>query len=1078
MNKIVSVMVILIMVISSLAIISENNVIYNSNYNSPLTITSGIATFNESHLLRGFNFTVILDDTTTSTTSRLSEISSGYNSYINLSFTTTLNNSYTYTVSNYSHSQVNIASGTFTPAANIYFYFTYKPVNTYNITFDSKGIAKVYKFSVKVINMTNGYNYSKTITINSAGINTVNSIVFDYLFNNYTYVIENDSTYKSTTNNTVFTASTGLTIELLYNLYTNKSYKINIKIRNAVSDFKYEITLNTNLSYGYIAYASNVPQFRSANYIFNTSINPNFSINNLANITYFYNITIVDGYTYYISNSSGWLNFSGHNDYTIYASVNNQKYISVNTAFLNIEPTNLNIMSSSTANFVIHLADNTSTNAISFYNIQNLHTPFNINIGNSPNNYNIATFNITSYQQINSYTFNIRFPTIYLLKGTYYINMSKSITLSTSATLRYVFTNYYLSSTNTFTSNYASYCYDNGNYYNINSALQLAYITTPTVITYKVNFYGQTIKSGYNYQVNFNNVWATSFNMPNGTYTLQTRIYNTTYGNGNFIFYGNVSFIVNGVGETVYIPDYVQSVIISGASQDFGIQINIGNYNDMFFCNINQNGRGFTYLFPNASLSFHVSGSPNGILTSVSTNLISPVNSSVYVNYSNIHYTFSLDEIGLPAGQIWIAEFNNTNKSTSGNSLTFTNLLYKQYYLITYSINQYVPNVKNVSISMTVNTTYYVYYAIGYSISFYPNINSPYSVIIANNTNFSNQIVLYGNNSNSVNAEVQAGKYYYEANSKNYTEISGSITISSNSIINLNFIHIIEKLYNLNVNFTVKGKLTSISGYIYFYYSNLTLQKKLQIVKQENISTNEVNNTYYISIYTSQYYFDNNSPFQVIINGKNISVNIPLEIYYKLTLQFKINKQLFNFTGNIYLYYYNNSLFKSYSLTNAMNLVVNSINESYIIYAKSNIYYYDNNTPQTVSINGNNTTSNITFYPYITYDIYESGLPLHMKWFINVNGTVYTSYSNLIQFELPANFNSVPVQIGNVSSFTSNTQISELTTNTTTYHITFTPIANSPYTISQFFLKYELYIAILILSSSVVLIAIGLKRRI
>ena len=154
------------------------------------------------------------------------------------------------------------------------------------------------------------------------------------------------------------------------------------------------------------------------------------------------------------------------------------------------------------------------------------------------------------------------------------------------------------------------------------------------------------------------------------------------------------------------------------------------------------------------------------------------------------------------------------------------------------------------------------------------------------------------------------------------------------------------------------------------------------------------------------------------------------------------------------------------------------LNNTYYVYVYTNAFYFNNNTPYKVTINGLNESVNISLIRYITYNIYESGLPAQQYWFINVNGTVYSSYSNLIQFRLPDNFNQLPVQIGNVSSFYTTSKITNLTPLTTNYYISFNVISNSPYTVTQFFLKYELYIGILILSSSIVLIAIGLKRRV
>ena len=826
-----------------------------------------------------------------------------------------------------------------------------------SITFVLSGAYPSYIYSISLYNGTY-YNQS----IKSTGNNAVNLVFNNLNFSSNTKASNYSISYLNTSNykpanpiGYINMTQSSYVVSIEYSAY-NKYHLTFIETGLMTNNQYWSAFVNTSLYNGSINKIC-ASSLNIMNYNGTWSSSTTITINNLGNFSYNYKIASYLQPNYRIFYNNG-------------TKIANQIILKGNTTVK-----------------VAFLSDNNyvpTTNYVAvIYTFYNSYVGYNLSYNLSFNNvefnqvsqFNSGSFGISLYP-FGDYLINIEkydgsvFNTL-ILNGTYLIQTHNTISSPAGSGFRA-----YISKGNTAT----TFDYSIGS---VNGIID--YLYTPS--SYDINFLALNLPSGFTAQVDYNGNWVSSTNLVNGSYKFEYRIFNS---NNLMYYYGNVSFNVNGNPLTVDLPYYNVIFHISNYKSSFDFLINIGSHTGDITASPNSI---VNYYLPNNTYSVSISYIPSGIIYTMSNLSVSPTSNAIYINFSSQKFNITINEIGLPTSTYWTTEFNNSYLSSTSTSITYSEIDYGTYTLNISTVNGYVPSSTNVSINLNANTVYNVKFVVGYYLTFYPNINSLYIMEIANNSNFNNQILLYGNNSNPVKVELQQGTYYYKGISKGYNTISNSISISGNSIVNLNFIILKTRLFYLTVNFTVSNVSKNISGNVYLYYSNGTLYNEYGLLNQYSISIQLMNNTYYIYVYTNAFYFNNNTPYKITINGLNESVNISL-----------IN--------------------------------------------------------------------------YITYNIYESGLPSQQYWFINVNGSVYSSYSNLIQFRLPDNFNSIPVQIGNVSSFTSNTQITNLTTNITTYHIIFTPIANSPYTINQFFLKYELYIAILILSSSVILIAIGLKRRI
>ena len=826
-----------------------------------------------------------------------------------------------------------------------------------SITFVLSGAYPSYSYSISLYNGTY-YNQS----IKSAGNSAVNLVFNNLNFSsntkasNYSIYYLNTNNYKPVSPIAYINMTQSSYVEsIIYSAY-NKYHLTFIETGLLNNNLYWSAFVNTSLYNGSInkIYASSL---NIMNYNGTWSSSTTITINNLGNFSYSYKMAsyLQPNYELFYNNGT---------------KITNQIILKGNTTVKVAFLSDNNYASLSGLTYPIYVPYGSSSILNLSYNV----TFNNVEL-NQLSKFNIGSFGLSLYP-FGDYLINIQkysgavFNTL-ILNGTYLIQ-----TQNVSFTFENTNIHGYTSKSNSVTTFYSQVTGVNGKF---------NYVYIPS--TYNVNFVALNLPSGFTAQVNYNGNWVTSSNLINGSYTLEYRIFNS---NNLLYYYGNVTFNVDGNSITVNLPFYIVVFDISNYKSSFDFSINIGSHSDDITASPNSIAN---YYLPNNTYSVSLSSIPSGIIYTMSKLSVSPTSNEIYINFTSQKFNLTINEIGLPIETYWTAEFNNSYLSSTSSSISYNEMDYGTYTLNISTVNGYVPSNTNVSINLNANMIYNVKFVVGYYLTFYPNINSFYTVEIANNSNFNNQILLYGNNSNPVKVELQQGTYYYKGISKGYNIISNSIAISGNSIVNLNFIILKTRLFYLTVNFQVSNVNKNISGNVYLYYSNGTLYNEYGLLNQYSISIQLFNNTYYIYVYTNAFYFNNNTPYKVTINGLNESVNISL-------------------------------------------------------------------------------------IRYITYNIYESGLPAQQYWFINVNGSVYSSYSNLIQFRLPDNFNQLPVQIGNVSSFYTTSKITNLTPLTTNYYISFNVISNSPYTVTQFFLKYELYIGILILSSSIVLIAIGLKRRI
>jgi hypothetical protein len=859
----------------------------------------------------------------------------------------------------------------------------YNPMVTSNtITFTETGIGQHHRFSIEVNNTT----YKDVQTILATGDTNTMTITFTLGSGTYYWNVQNITNFKPNVKSGSFISANGYTVSLTYTMYSNPDYKVRVDVLTTVTkELNYTVTAGINITENY--YQQKATSVMS-NYIVNTSYDNNiFYIGNLSNQSYYYTVSINFAPYYEINNNTGWLNFSKINNGNIYTI-----YVVVNSVIGN--PVGISGLSNSNPyidNNYVAVYDMTYS-----YAIIQVTTAGYFNYYSPPKTFSIGitanTFNI--YSTSDGLTGEI-----YLSTGYYFVNFS-----SDAGTYGYGsgvqenmgYANLYSNGANWIIGHY---------YMPANSYYFIDNVPTKVTPQYQVNF--TTNVNGFDAFINVSGTYYSHYMFTNNSYLEDYYVYNITTQTF-FSNYGSVNFTVNGHNMTVNVP--IIKVTFNKIDNTLGNTLSLlsNTYKDVTVTGENYGGISFTQsniiqdtgaflTFPkgNLSLSYYFAKSSftfstftaNGIYTHYNNTF----NSSITINIVLGYYLYEviINEVGLPTSYNWNIYFNNVYYASNTNSISIQSQ-YGTFYLNVSDVDNYIPSTSSQLISVTNSINVNVTFSSGYTLEFIPNIVNQYNLSIVNQTG--KRLTYTAINGNPINLLLKSEKYNYYANSTGYYELNGSLNLINDNTIQLNF--------------------------------KLTVTK----IKEE--------------------YFNITTYFNKSVSG----------IY-----------EIVNLSGNV---------IKKVNLYSQEFTVNSVLNGSYLIYFYSPDYYFNNNSNVNVIVNGHSVYANITIYPYITFNIYESGLPSQTYWFVNVNGSVYSSYSNLIQFRLPDNFVKLPMQIGNVSSFYTTSKITNLTPLDTNYYITFNVISNSPYTVTQFFLKYELYIGILILSSSIVLIAIGLKRRV
>ena len=551
------------------------------------------------------------------------------------------------------------------------------------------------------------------------------------------------------------------------------------------------------------------------------------------------------------------------------------------------------------------------------------------------------------------------------------------------------------------------------------------YISPSITKTYNVNF-TENLSSTYLY-VNGNTQSHNYYNeqLQNGTYNFTYAIQSvgSTYTNVDI---GNIIFTVSGFSESIYVKYY--------------------------YLNLNE-----SIFHANIYLS---SLKDKGKLASA----VQYTNITAYMR--NFTYILTVNELGLPNTLQWTAIFNGISKSTSNTNLEF-NTRYGTFPLNISNVNNYAPNKITQNVSILGNTIVNITFSEGFTYQFIPNIVSQYYLTIINSSNY--KIIYTADSGNSISILLKTGKYQYYANSSGYYELNGSISVQQSLSLNLNFV-LIKVRYQYNF-------IPNIVDQYYFTIINGSNDKTVYTQTSGNVISLMLLRTETYQYYANATGYKELSGTFTVSKDTNFSLKFITNTAYKVTSYFNVQNVAKAIVGTYYIYYSNGSLLKQVSL-NYQSFITNYlVNGTYIINAYTNAYYINNNSPNVITINGSNEYSNISMITYSNYVFYEYGLPANTNWKINVNGTVYQSFNDIIKFRLPDNFNSIPIQIENVTGFNNNFTIKNLTPNASTYYVKFTVNTQSQYYIMSFFMQYEIYIALVIMISSIGLIALVVKRR-
>ena len=608
---------------------------------------------------------------------------------------------------------------------------------------------------------------------------------------------------------------------------------------------------------------------------------------------------------------------------------------------------------------------------------------------------------------------------------------------------------------------------------NANPSMTISYVKPSVTKSYNVNF-TENLSTTYLY-INGNTQSHSYFNeqLQNGTYnfTYAIQASGSTYTN---IDIGNVIFTVSGFSESIYVKYYYlnfnESIfhanIYLSTLKDKGKLSSAVEYTNNFSIFV-VNKSLTMHIFPNPSEAYYyVINGNNYVYGQYYDFNITSEYTNITAYMRNFSYILTVNELGLPSTLQWTAEFNGNYKSSYQSSIIFDSI-YGTFPLNISNVNNYAPNKLSQNISISSDTVVNITFSEGFTYQFIPNIVSQYFLTIINSTNY--KLTYTANNGNSISVLLRTGTYQYYANSSGYYEVNGTINVQQSLSFNLNFI-LIKVRYQYN------------------FIPNIVEQYSLSIINSTNVKTTYTaingNVISLMLLRTETYKYYANATGYRMLNGSftvskntNFSLHFILNTAYKVTSYFIVSLHTTQISGNYYIYYSNGTLVKSVPI-NFQTFTTNYlVNGTYIITAYTNQYYIDNNSPVVLTVNGSNEYANISMVDYVHYTFYEYGIPNGTKWFINVNGDIYSSYNDIIQFRLPNNFVTIPIQVGNISGYTNNFTAKNITPSNTIFYIKFTVNQNSQTYISSIFFKYELYFVFITIFSAIGLIALGLRYR-
>lgn len=397
----------------------------------------------------------------------------------------------------------------------------------------------------------------------------------------------------------------------------------------------------------------------------------------------------------------------------------------------------------------------------------------------------------------------------------------------------------------------------------------------------------------------------------------------------------------------------------------------------------------------------------NGLLGSLSIVYMWKSQLNQYYTYSNNNnYNINISESGLPVGTNWIITFNGTQHSTTLNNFNLSELNGTYSFSVS-SINGYtVSYPSSITVSGSSQTINVVFHKIAtYKVELLES-GLPSGTQWNYTFNSNNQVL--GNN--SYNYSLSNGSYSIYVGS-----ISGYSLHYANPVV-VNGHNVIEYInYSLIPTYSVIIKESGLATNTKWYalINNIQYSSTTAYINLSGLT----NSTYTLAINNIAGYLLNSYPSSFIINGKNAYINITFTSDNKLSSINVIAKDVKDISSIVWSVVFNET---TYNSQNSNTIVIPSLqNGTYSFKVNSISGYKINSYPSSITIAGKNITENITFNQTFILHIEESGY--NQEWFINLNGTQYSSTNSYINVSGLVNYTysfSVPQVVGyTVSSY-------------------------------------------------------------
>jgi hypothetical protein len=478
-----------------------------------------------------------------------------------------------------------------------------------------------------------------------------------------------------------------------------------------------------------------------------------------------------------------------------------------------------------------------------------------------------------------------------------------------------------------------------------------------------------------------------TFFLTNGSYSYTVATSNKIYSPSPYLgsFQVNDSPASEAISfhQVKYSVTFTKSNLLAGTAW----YVNITESNGTLYNSGAITSSSFSFTLTNGSYSYTIATSdkiydPSPLYGSFTVNGSSLSKSIIF---SEVLYTVTITETGLPPGESWYMNVTETNGtiyhsgviSTSSYSFSLTNGSYS--YIIASANKIFAPSPisSTFSVDGSPATFSITFSAVKYAVTFQeaglPS-GTPWYVNISGMTS-SGPLT-----SGSYSINLTNGTYSFEISTydKNYApNYNNSFTVrGSNSSIPVSFKPVIYEVQFNSMNLP--------SGEI--WYVNISGQPGSGPIASGSIYTvNLTNGSYSYTIASAnKIYAPNLTAGSFTVNGSPLTISVKfIEVMYNVTLQesgLPSNTQWnLTFEGT------------TYQLTNS-SYTFSIPNGTYSFFATSHDY---KDVSGTITVNGSSYvyTINMEFQLYeVTFT--ETGLPLGISWYVNItesNGTTYLS---------------------------------------------------------------------------------------